>query len=228
MKILKENEVLDDLQLNELHIIQNINDYRFTCDSVLLSDFVKIGHKDNVVEFCSGSGVISILINEKYKPRKITGFEIQPYLCEMSNRSLKYNSITNIEFVNLDLSKACSEVGCEKTDVLVCNPPYYNINAIKGEINQKYKVTKYETLTNLEKIFKSAEKILKFGGKFFLVHISNRIQEIMSLAQKFDFSCKELQLVYPNNKKLSHLALFYFTKKGKSGCNVLKPIILNS
>ena len=94
--LLKENEVLDDLQLNNLMIIQNKNNYRFTSDSVLLSNFVKVGHKDFVVEFCSGSGVISILVNEKYKPKNIIGFELQSELCEMSNRTLLYNNITNI------------------------------------------------------------------------------------------------------------------------------------
>ena len=229
MDILQENEVLDDLQLNGLYIIQNKKDYRFTSDSVLLSNFVKVGRKDSVVEFCSGSGVISILINEKYKPKNIIGFEIQPYLCDMSNRTVEYNKIKNVKFVNIDLSKAVEVVGREKVDVLVCNPPYFEPIQNFNEVNEKYKITKYETLTNLNDIFKSAEKIVRFGGKFFMVHISNRVQEIMYLAQKYNFLCKELQLIYANNnKETSHLALFYFTKKGKSGCKVLKPLVLNN
>ena len=39
---LKENERLDDLQYNDLKIIQSTKEYSFTCDSVLLANFVKI------------------------------------------------------------------------------------------------------------------------------------------------------------------------------------------
>ncbi|MBR1985188.1 MAG: methyltransferase, partial [Clostridia bacterium] len=156
MEFLKENEVLDDLQLNNLMIIQNKMDYRFTSDSVLLANFAKAGRKDFVVEFCSGSGVISILLNEKCKPKKVIGFELQPQLCEMSNRSLKYNKIENINFVNKDLSLAYEDVGVGKVDVVICNPPYYVLPENQTNINKKFKLTKYETSTNLEDIFASA------------------------------------------------------------------------
>ena len=68
---LKKGEVIEDLQLNGLKIIQNKLDYCFSSDSVMLSDFSQVGHKDKVVEFCSGSGVVSILIKEKYNPKEI-------------------------------------------------------------------------------------------------------------------------------------------------------------
>ena len=227
MEFLKENEVLDDLQLNNLMIIQNKMDYRFTSDSVLLANFAKAGHKDFVVEFCSGSGVISILLNEKCKPKKVIGFELQPQLCEMSNRSLKYNKIENINFVNKDLSLAYEDVGEGKVDVVICNPPYYVLPENQTNINKKFKLTKYETSTNLEDIFASANKILKFSGKMFLVHISSRLQEILSLAQKFNLIAKKIQFIYPTENKTSHLVLINFVKGGKLACEVLKPQVLN-
>lgn len=227
MEFLKENEVLDDLQLNNLMIIQNKMDYRFTSDSVLLANFTKAGHKDFVVEFCSGSGVISILLNEKCKPKKVIGFELQPQLCEMSNRSLKFNKIENINFINKDLSLAYEDVGVGKVDVVICNPPYYVLPENQTNINKKFKLTKYETSTNLEDIFASANKILKFSGKMFLVHISPRLQEILSVAQKYDFIAKKIQFIYPTEKKLSHLVLIKFVKGGKLDCEVLKPQVLN-
>ena len=226
-EILKENEVLDDLQLNNLMIIQNKLDYRFTSDSVLLANFAKVGHKDLVVEFCSGSGVISILLNEKCKPKQIVGFEIQEKLCEMSNRSLKYNKIENIEFLNKDLKQAEQIIGNGKVDVVVCNPPYYLLPKNQNDINEKYKLTKYEVLTSLTEILENASKILKYSGKLYLVHISSRIQEILSLAQKFNLICKKMQFIYPTEKKSSHLVLMCFSKGGKCDCEVLKPNVLN-
>lgn len=223
---LNKNEVLDDLQLNNLKIVQNKNNYRFSSDSVLLSNFAKCGSKDYVVEFCSGSGVISILLNEKCHPHKIIGFEIQKELYEMSVKSLKYNNITNITFLNEPLNVAPIKLGQGGVDVIICNPPYYEVDANKF-INEKYKITKYETLTNLEDIFKTASQILKYGGKFYMVHIPTRLQQILTIASKYSFQCKKITFVYPNQTKdLSHLVLIMFTKGGNKGLDVQKPLIL--
>jgi len=223
-----KDEVLDDLQLNGLKIIQNTKDYRFSSDSVLLANFVKAGHKDKVVELCSGSGVISILVNEKCSPKEITCFEIQPQLTDMAIRSVRYNNIKNIKFVNEDLINASNFVGEGQTDVVICNPPYYKVPEDESSINLKYKLTKYEFSTNLDKLFASSEKLLKYGGKMFIVHVPSRLQDILYFAQKHNLICKKLQFVYPNQTKpLSHLILAMFVKKGNEGCDVLKPIILN-
>lgn len=223
---LNKNEVLDDLQLNNLKIVQNKTNYRFSSDSVLLSNFAKCGSKDNVVEFCSGSGVISILLNEKCHPKTIVGFEIQKELYDMSVKSLKYNGIKNISFVNEPLNLAGTKITQGSIDVIICNPPYYEVDPHK-QINPKYKITKYETSTNLDDIFKTANQILKYGGKFYMVHIPERLQQILTTASKYLFQCKKINFVYPSQtKNLSHLVLLMFTKGGNRGLEVPKPIIL--
>lgn len=48
---LKEDERIDDLELNNLKIIQNRNGFCFGIDSVLLSDFAKnIKNKSKVID----------------------------------------------------------------------------------------------------------------------------------------------------------------------------------
>lgn len=222
--ILKSGEVLDDLQLNNLRIIQNRKEYCFTSDSVLLSNFAKVGHRDFVVEFCSGSGIISILINEKYKPKNIIGIELQEYLCDMSNRTLQLNNINNIKFLNENVINAKKLIGSEGCDVVVCNPPYF-IPKENEIINPKYLKTKFETTIKLEDIFCSASKILKYSGKLYMEHIPDRLQEILDVAYKYNFKCKQMQFVYPqSNRQTSRLVLLMFTKGGNYGLNVLKPL----
>ena len=63
----KNNERLDDLQCNGLYIIQDPNKYCFTSDAVALANFAKVKSGGSVVDLCSGSGVIGILIGAKNK-----------------------------------------------------------------------------------------------------------------------------------------------------------------
>ena len=222
---LKSGEELEDLQLNNLKIIQNENLYRFTSDSVLLSNFVKTGPKDNVLELCSGCGVISILVNEKYKPKSIVGIDIDKNLVDMANRSLLYNRISNINFICDDAKNIVNYVNSESFDIVVCNPPYYVLNK-NEKVDIKYLNAKYETQINLDAIFNSCNKTLKYGGKFFICFTPSRVQELITIASKYKFVLKKMQFVYPKNKKQSCLVLCAFTKNGNINCDVLKGIII--
>ena len=63
---LKENERIDDLGCNNLKIIQNKNWFCFGIDSVLLANFVSSNSSKNVVvDLCSGTGVISVILTQK-------------------------------------------------------------------------------------------------------------------------------------------------------------------
>ena len=71
---LEKDERIEDLELNNLKIIQNKSLYCFTSDSAILANFVKAKKSDTCLEIGCGSGVISILVNEKCSPKKIYAF----------------------------------------------------------------------------------------------------------------------------------------------------------
>ena len=45
-----ENEAIDDLQLDNLHIIQKKSGFRFGVDAVLLSNFANVKRKHRVID----------------------------------------------------------------------------------------------------------------------------------------------------------------------------------
>ncbi len=60
---LKENERIDDLELNNLKIIQNQKGFCYGIDSVLLSDFAKkIPNNAKVLDLGTGTGILGILL----------------------------------------------------------------------------------------------------------------------------------------------------------------------
>ena len=63
---LKDNERIDDLELNGLKIIQNERGFCFGIDSVLLSDFAKnIRNDSKVIDLGTGTGILPILLSAK-------------------------------------------------------------------------------------------------------------------------------------------------------------------
>ena len=225
--LLKDNERLDDLQLDDLKLIQNKSGYKFSTDSVLLANFGKAKQNDIYVDLCSGSGVVAILFSCKNKIKKSYAVELQPQLADMASRSIEYNGLSGkIQVLNQDLKDICKTLGHESVDVVTVNPPYNPVG--ETSLTDEIAIATHELKTNLETIVSQTSKLLKFGGKFYMVHRADRIVDIMYYLRKYKLEPKVLRVVYPNVNKEPNLILVEAKKGAKSGIKILSPLILNN
>ena len=120
--MLKENEVLEEFFENK-KIIQNVNLYRFTSDSILLSKFARAKAGDRVADFCSGSGVVGfhfLCLNPKIS--SLILFEMQHSLADMSRRTAELNGF-DCKIINCKLQEIPKDFD-DKFSLILCNPPY--------------------------------------------------------------------------------------------------------
>lgn len=220
----EEIETLDDLMCG-YKVIQPISKFRFSIDAVLLAHFVKIKNNDVVVDFCSGSGVVAFLMCAHNELLKVTCLEIQPFFCNMINRSIKYNKLeSKVNCINDDLSKAYSVFGYESVDVVTCNPPYQKNDTGKISDDMSLNIARREIKTNLEEIIGSASKILKNKGRFAMVHLAQRADEIFCLMKKYNLNVKKARLVQPNIYAKPNLILVEGIKNSKSSVEWLPAL----
>ena len=219
------SEHIYDLDCKGYKIIQDKLGYAFTTDSVLLANFIKLKHSDEAVELCSGSGVISVLVYAKQGPKNIFGVEIEKRLCDMADRTSRLNNLEGkVDFVNISLQEAPSYFKREFSAVF-CNPPYNKNN--QKNLSAEVAAARHEVKMTLEELAVSASKLLKFGGKFFLIHRADRIDEIFLMLMKYNINPKILQFVQPTKEKDPHLVMIEAVKGSKHGVRVLKPIIVD-
>ncbi len=209
-------EELLDLQYKGLKIFQDPEGYCFTSDSVLLANYIKCKPKDVVVEFCAGSGVISVLLSGKQKLDKIYAFEIQEKLCDMFKKSISYNKLQDkIIAINDKLENSTNYISYEVADIVFCNPPYHE----GGDTSDKKEIAlaTHEIQTSLDSIIASVNKVLKYGGKFFMVHRVERLVDVLTTLRKYKIEPKQMCIVYP--KMTSEPVVFLLTaiKGGKKG-----------
>lgn len=158
---LKENEVLESFY-GDKKIIQNINLYRFTSDSILLSKFAKAKFGDKVADFCSGSGVVGfhfLCLNSVIS--SLTLFEMQESLADMSRRTAQLNEF-DCEVVCTRLQDISAEFN-DRFSLILCNPPYER-GGFENEVYERAICRKELTIT-LEEIVEQAFKKLKFGDR---------------------------------------------------------------
>ena len=231
---IRKNERIDDLGINDLKIIQNKEYFCFGTDSVLLANFVKSENSNNVIlDLCSGSGVIPIILSAKKKYKKIFGVELQSEMYYLFDRNIKINNLEdsiisineNVKNIKDIRKKITSIMEKDKIDIITCNPPYKEIGTGLTTNHDVKTIAKCEVMCNLEDIFITSSKLLGKGGKLYLVHKPERLSDLIYFGRKYNLEAKEIRFVYPKINKKPSIVLISYRKDGGNETKVLEPLI---
>ena len=225
MSHLLPGETLEDLEREGLKIIQKEKGFRFGVDAVLLSDFAKIRKNDMVMDFCTGTGVLPILLYGKSQAKEIMGIELQDEFAEMAKRSVALNHIEDkVKILQGDIREEKLLKSLPKFNVVTVNPPYKKENS--GIINEKDALTiaRHEVSLNLEEVIRGARIVLKDQGRFYMIHRPERLADILTLMRKYRIEPKRLRMVYPNTKKAPTMVLVEGLRDGGEFLKVEAPL----
>lgn len=224
---LKSDERLDDLQRNGYQIIQKTNGFCFGMDAVLLSGFAVVKPGEKAVDLGTGTGIIPILLEAKYEGEHYTGLEIQDEMAEMAARSVALNHLEEkVSIVKGDIKEASRLFGAASFDVVTSNPPYMNdAHGLKNPDIPKA-IARHEVLCTLDDVAREAAKLLRPGGRFYLVHRPHRLIEIVTALTKYKLEPKRMKMVHPFVDKEANMVLIEAVRGGKSMIKVEAPIVV--
>lgn len=225
--LLHEHERLDELHRNGYKIIQDKDRFCFGMDAVLLSGFARVKAGERTLDLGTGTGIIPILLEAKTDGSHFTGLEIQLESADMAERSVAYNDLQDkIDIVVGDIKDASQRFGASSFDVITTNPPYMiGQHGIKNDQDAKA-IARHEVLCDLDDILRESAKMLRPGGRFYMVHRPFRLAEILSKMVEYRIEPKRMQLVYPFVDKEPNMVLIEGLRGGKSRITVEKPLIV--
>jgi tRNA1Val (adenine37-N6)-methyltransferase len=224
---LKENERIDDLQRNGYKIIQNRDGFCFGMDAVLLSGFalVKLGEK--AVDLGTGTGIIPLLLEAKNQGLHYTGLEIQEAMAEMARRSVALNHLEEkISIVTGDIKEASRLFGAASFDVVTSNPPYMNDSHGLKNPELPKAIARHEVLCTLNDVTREAARLLRPGGRFYMVHRPHRLAEIITALKSFGLEPKRMKMVHPFVDREANMVLIEAVRGGRSMIKVEAPVIV--
>ncbi len=220
-------KVLNDLLWDgELKIFQDTEMFKFSLDSVLLSNFVTINKSiDKILDIGTGNSPIPLMLTKRTKA-KIDAIEIQEGSYKLGYESIKYNNLQNqVNIILGDIREKYKELENNSYDTIISNPPYYRQN-VKIPLHESKQIARNEQSLSLNDIFVISKKLLKDGGNVSIVIDTERLTEVIELMKNNSIEPKRLQFVYPKETKNSKILLIEGTKNGKPGIMVLNPIFI--
>lgn len=187
-----------DYLYKDLQFIQYENHYSVSTDTYLLADFVQMTKvaKRRMIELCSGNGAISLILKRKYDI-DMTMLEIQDDLVELSKKNIAINKINRIEALQGDIKNIKELYRPSSFDYVVCNPPYFPVENMPNlKQGSNHSISRHEILCNLDDVMSSTRYLLKQNGKFFMVHRSYRLADIILTCTKYGLGIKRVKFVY--------------------------------
>ena len=224
---LKEEERLDDLQVNGYEIIQHPGKFCFGMDAVLLSNFVRVKKGESVLDLGTGTGIIPILLTAKTEGERFVGLEIQEESADMARRSVAHNRLEDkVEIVNGDIKEAANIFGPASFDVITTNPPYMIGQHGIANASDTKAIARHEVLCTLDDILRESARVLKPGGRFYMVHRPFRLAEILSKMVGVGIEPKRMRMVHPFIDKEPNMVLIEGKRGGNSRMTVERPLIV--
>lgn len=228
MKVeIKDYERVDDLHRNGYMLIQDPKRFCFGVDAVLLSGFATAKKGDKVLDLGTGTGVIPILMSAKTNAEHFSALEIQPESAEMAKRSVMLNDLQDkIDIIEGDIKKAAEIFKPSSFDVITTNPPYMNFEGgIKNSYDPKT-IARHEVLCSLDDVASAAQRLLKFGGKFFMVHRPHRLTDIMCVLREHKLEPKRIRFVQPYADREPNMVLVEAVRSGKPMIKVMPALVI--
>lgn len=220
MKIVK-NDLFD----YKMRYIWQLEDgFKFSLDSLLLAEYVKLSNNKKILDMCTGNAPIPLVISLKTNS-EIVGFEIQEDIANLAKMSVQENKLeSQIRIINDDINNIGNYYQEEYFDIITCNPPYFKKNSSLINMSDYKSIARHEVKINLENIFKLSYKYLKSNGTLYMIHRPERLDEIIILANKYKINVKEIALIVTNKTMIPSLVLVKCVKLSNLGIKFRKII----
>ena len=226
---LRETERIDDLHIKDYRIIQNKDGFCFGMDAVLLSDFTKVKLAESVLDLGTGTGIIPILLEAKNSGSQYIGLEIQQDFVDMATRSVSMNKREDkISIIHGDIKEAAKLFPLSSFDVITSNPPYMNTGKGLTNPSSVKAIARHEVLCSLDDVIYNASRLLRVGGRFYMVHRPQRLMEILETLKKHGLEPKQLRMVHSYMHKEATMVLIEAIRGGNPLLKVLPPLIIYS
>ncbi|MCB9201700.1 MAG: methyltransferase [Flavobacteriales bacterium] len=187
-------------------IHQNNLVFKVGTDAVLLAYLVQ---KENtiksILEIGTGTGVISLVLAQRFKDIQITAIDIDKNAYELSKLNFS-NSSFNSQLKSIHTSIQDLDKN-KKFDLIVCNPPYFEPN--EKYIHKKHNTARSQTHLDYESLISNIKSHLNPKGKSVIIFPTE------------NFGLIE-ETILKNNLYISKKWNIYGIKNGKIKRNIIE------
>jgi tRNA1Val (adenine37-N6)-methyltransferase len=219
----------------DIQLYQHKNGYRFSADAVLLSSFVSIPRLTKIADFGAGSGIIGLLLARKYPAAQVTLIELQEGLVRLAEKNVALNGMEQrVKIVHADIkglfangeSRKIGSDPLNTFDLVVSNPPFRKTKTGLISPSDERASARHEIHLPVADLMNSALSLLKHHGRLCIIHLPERLAEVLEVMRKHYLEPKRLRFIHSNETAEAKMVLIEAVKEGKTGLKVERPLYM--
>ena len=186
----------------------------------------KIAHGKRVVDCFSHTGGFA-LNAAMGNASHVVSVDVSKTALDQGYQNAKLNHLEEkVHIVQGDIKEASVIFKPASFDVVTCNPPYMTENHGIENFEEPKAIARHEIKCTLDDVIRETAKVLKPGGRFYMVHRPRRLVEIMNLMSMYKIEPKRLRMVHPFKDKDANMLLIEGHRGRKSMMKVEAPLIV--
>lgn len=208
-------------------VICRSREHTFGTDAFLLADFSLPKKGELACDLGTGCGIIPLLWAKNGAPREVWGLDIQKEAVEQFQRSVSLSSLgCKVYPVVGDLRDLPDVLPAGQFGLVSCNPPYQaeGTGILSG--TPEGRTARHETLCRLDDVCASAERLLRFGGRFCICMRPERLADTICSLREHHIEPKRLRFVSRAAGDIPWLFLLEGRKGSKPFLKLEPPLAL--
>ncbi len=216
----KTTDFLLDMSLS---IKQRKDMFRINTDTFALACFMVIKKGETVLDIGTNNGAL-LLVAAQYQPKKLIGVDILGEAIALAHENMSDHGIDNVELTVSDVRNFKTD----PVDVILCNPPYFNQKNRKNRNQNPFlEAARHEVSLPLHDLLDFVRRTLKDHGRFYLIHRSDRMAEIIIESHNRGLALKKCMPIQDQRKDYCHAICMEFVRGGKCGLKLMNPLIIS-
>ena len=194
-------------------------------DAFLLAAFARPRAGDRVCDLGAGTGLIGLLLLTREPSLELHNVEIQAASLRLAERTAQENSLSVSQHLG-DLRSLQGVLDPGSLDYVVSNPPYFSPDSGHAAPESARRIARQESACTLEDICSASARLLRWGGRFALVHRPERLCDLIAALRHSGLEPKRLRLVHHTVSSAPSLVLVESRRGGRPSLRVEPPLIL--
>jgi tRNA1Val (adenine37-N6)-methyltransferase len=214
------DKTTDFLPESQLMIKQRKDMFRINTDTYALASFMVIKKGETVMDIGTNNGALLIEAS-RFFPKKMIGVDIFLEAVNLAKENFAEHKIDNIELFAVRIQ----DLVIDPVNVILCNPPYFNqLKKENRNPNPFLEAARHEVYLPLNQLLDCVKRDLKDHGRFYLVHRSDRMAEIIIEADRRGLTLKRCMPILDHRQDNIHAICLEFVKGGKAGLIFNNPM----
>lgn len=196
-------------------------------DSFALGYFAAPDRRARVCDLGCGTGLLGALLLSRRPELRLYNVEISPRALALCEQTFAANGWQG-EFFCGDLRERSAMPGAGTMDYVLSNPPYFRAGSGAPSPDPARQSARSEQSCTLQEVCAAAGYLLRWGGRFALVHRPERLTDALCALRGAGMEPKRLRFVCPRTEAAPSIVLLEARRGGKSGLTIEPPLLIGS